>query len=290
MTLAERILQCLSEDGQIAAQLAAYKGKPAVFYRTAPEDGSPGWDSQEHYPRIAFQVDLQVSQERKDAGTVRVSLLCKETGTSPEEIEPLIRACMGALIIQTDQNPPYCISWAKTGDLVKPEGSSAGIIGLEMNFDIFSCPEQETTDPDPVTALNWYIKRKIPQAFVLGVDHLEHVRKAQAQSPVFYSRLESMEKGQVTNTVVWAEGKVAILVLCPQEDERLKWSMELAKALAFEEEITMQDHSPMQVKALQLNNKADYLKEGQILVTGRYGLLRYRNQPHMITGIHMDLG
>lgn len=45
----------------------------------------------------------------------------------------------------------------------------------------------------------------------------------------------------------------------------------------------MLDKSPMRIKRLQVNNKADYLKEGQLFVTVHYGLLRYKPKEHMIT-------
>ena len=47
-------------------------------------------------------------------------------------------------------------------------------------------------------------------------------------------------------------------------------------------EVTMLDYSPMFIRKLQMDNKSDYLKDGQIFVTGRYGLLRYKAKPHQL--------
>lgn len=44
--------------------------------------------------------------------------------------------------------------------------------------------------------------------------------------------------------------------------------------LRIDEEIIMLDQSPMTIEQLTLNNMADYLREGQITVTGKYGCLR----------------
>lgn len=44
----------------------------------------------------------------------------------------------------------------------------------------------------------------------------------------------------------------------------------------------------MRIKRLQVNNKADYLKEGQLFVTVHYGLLRYKPKEHMITSARVS--
>lgn len=51
----------------------------------------------------------------------------------------------------------------------------------------------------------------------------------------------------------------------------------------------MLDKSPMRIKRLQVNNKADYLKEGQLFVTVHYGLLRYKPKEHMITSARVSV-
>lgn len=117
---------------------------------------------------------------------------------------------------------------------------------------------------------------------------MEHFRVAEAQKPVFYCRLDSVEKSRETNTVAWMDGKIVVHVLCPAADIRLKWLMALANSLSLAGEVVMLDKSPMKINRLQVNTKADYLKEGQLLVTVHYGLLRYKNKPHIITEVNTD--
>lgn len=93
-----------------------------------------------------------------------------------------------------------------------------------------------------------------------------------------------------TNTVAWMDGKIAVHVLCPAADLRLKWVMALANGLSLDGEVVMLDKSPMRIKRLQVNNKADYLKEGQLFVTVHYGLLRYKPKEHMITSARVSVG
>ena len=289
MTLEELIHKWFTGYGDIADKLAAFAGKPAIFYQTAPADNQRGWKGQ--YPRIVYAIDMQANQERKSAGTMEVSLLCDEAGVPPEEIEPDVKKCLKDLIINPDEDAPYCFAWSRTDSFEissRESGTDTRIIGMEIRFDILEYTCQETTDPDPVVALNQYIKEAMTDAFVLGIDKMESFKVADAKAPVFYCRLENVEKSRETNTVAWMDGRIAVHVLCSAADLRLKWVMALANSLSLAGEVVMLDKSPMGIKRLQVNNKADYLKEGQLIVTVHYGLLRYKSKPHMIVEVGMD--
>lgn len=291
MTLEELIHKWFICHEGVAGRLASFAGKPAVFYQTAPADNQHGWKNQ--YPRIVYAVDMQANQERKSAGTMEISLLCDEAGIPPEEIEPAIKECLKDLIINPDGCSPYCFAWSRTDGFEIPSresGTDTRIIGMEIRFDILEYTCQETTDPDPIVAMNQYIKKLMPDVFVLGLDHMDSFRIADAKAPVFYCRLETVEKNRETNTVVWMDGRIAIHVLCSAADLRLKWIMALANSLSLAGEVVMLDKSPMRIKRLQVNNKADYLKEGQLVVTVHYGLLKYKNRPHLIVEVGTDFG
>ena len=92
----------------------------------------------------------------------------------------------------------------------------------------------------------------------------------------------SADKSEETNTVVWMDGRIAVHILCPESETRLKMAAAIADRISLDGEIIMLDHSPMFIKRLQVNYKSDYLKDGQIFITGRYGLLRYRARPHTL--------
>jgi hypothetical protein len=289
MTLEELVHKWFTDHERIVGKLASYAGEPAVFYQTAPADNQAAWKSQ--YPRIVYAIDMQANQERKSAGTMEISLLCDEAGALPEEIEPAIKECLKDLIIKPDNGSPYCFAWSRTDGFEissRESGTDTRIIGMEIRFDILEYTSQETTDPDPVVALNKYIKCIIPESFVLWLDHMDSFKVADARIPVFYCQLDAVEKSRETNTVAWMEGRIAVHVLCSSADLRLKWVMALANNLSLDSEVVMLDKSPMRIKRLQVNNKADYLKEGQLIVTVYYGLLRYKNRPHMIVEVGMD--
>ena len=78
------------------------------------------------------------------------------------------------------------------------------------------------------------------------------------------------------------DGRIAVHILCPESTVRLKMAADIANHLSLNGEVIMLDYSPMFVKRLQVNYKSDYLKEGQVFITGHYGLLRYRAKPHIL--------
>ena len=292
MKLEELIYQWFIRDKGLAGSLAVFSGKPAVFYQTAPADNQGGWEAGQ-YPRIVYAVDMQANQERRSAGAMSVIILCDEAGTLPEELEPAVRGCLRDILMTPEGSSPYCFAWSRTDSFEitpKESGADTRIAGMEVRFDILEYPSQEGADPDPVMALNHYIKENLPGAFVLGMDRHGEFLEAGGEMPVFYCRLASAEKESETNMVTWMDGKVAVHVLCRSAGERLKWVMALADSLAAECKVGMLDGSPMHVRGLAVNSAADYLKEGQLTVTGHYGLPRWRAKKPKLEGIKMTGG
>ena len=165
-------------------------------------------------------------------------------------------------------------------------GKAGVVIGCEVRFDILEYPSMETSDPDPVMAVDKYIKELYPGCLVMGYDRMEEITEASADQPVVYCRLISSEKQEETNTVAWMDGRIAVHVLCPENTVRLKMAADIANHLSFDGEVIMLDYSPMFIKRLQVNFKSDYLKEGQVFITGHYGLLRYKAKPHVLVAAH----
>lgn len=291
MIFEELIYNCLSNDLDITKKMASYMEKPAIFYQNAPDDVQLGWKNRQ-YPRLIYNIDMQANQERKSVGTIGISLYCDEVSTEPEPLERLIKDCFKDLMIHPQDSSPYCFAWSRTDAFEiseKARGADTRIIGEDILFDIIEYPSQETTDPDPVVALNRYIEETIVESFVLGLDSMGDFKVAGAKTPVFYCRLESVELDRETNTAVWMNGKISVHVLCSDSSTRLKLVMSLANSLSLDGEVIMLDKSPMTIKRLQVNNQADYLKEGQLYITVHYGLLRQVPQPRKIQRIHIDI-
>lgn len=275
MQLEELIYKRFADSKKFAGLLASFDGRPAVFSTDPPDEKQEGWGGGRRYPAIVYHFDLQANEERNSAGTLSVSLLCLNTEDAvPEELEPMVRECLRDVILKPEDGDPYCFAWART-DAFTVEAGNAMVVGSEMRFDILEYPSQETSDPDPIMAANRHLKGLYPECLVMGYDIMDEVTKATAERPVIYCRLVSMEKSpQETYTVAWMDGRIAVHVLCPDNAVRRKLAADIAGNISMAGEIIMLDHSPMSVKRLQVNYKSDYLKDGQVYLTVRYGLLK----------------
>lgn len=289
MKLEELIQKRFVSTAALAERLTTYNGVPAVFSLEAPGDEQDGWGGETQYPMVTYNYDLQANEERNSAGSLSVSIFCQNTtDVFPEDIAPIVKECLRDVILLPEGGTPYCFTWARTDAFTMSEdaGKAGVVIGCEVRFDILEYPSMETSDPDPVMAVDKYIKELYPECLVMGYDRMEEITEASADQPVVYCRLISSEKQEGTNTVAWMDGRIAVHVLCPENTVRLKMAADIANHLSFDGEVIMLDYSPMFIKRLQVNYKSDYLKEGQVFITGHYGLLRYKAKPHVLVAAH----
>lgn len=290
MILEELIYKRLAGSEKLARHLAVYNSAPAVFTPEPPDASQEGWEGSTQYPRVVFNFDMQANQERHSAGVLEVSLLCQNTADIiPEAIEPLVRDCLRDVVLKPQGGTPYCFAWART-DAFAIEGKKGDVVtGSGIRFDILQYPSQETSDPDPVMALNSYIKKLCPGCIVMGHDRMEEITEASANKPVIYCRLVSAEKSRETNTVAWMDGRIAVHIICPDSSIRMKTAAGISDSLSLDGEVIMLDGSPMRISRLQADYKSDYLEDGQVFVTGHYGILRYRAAGHRLTDAFVNI-
>lgn len=291
MVLEELIYKRLAGSEGLAGHLAVYNGAPAVFTPEPPDASQEGWEGSAQYPRVIFNFDMQANQERHSAGVLEVSLLCQNTADiMPEAIEPLVRDCLRDVVLKPAGGTPYCFAWART-DAFTIDGKKGDVVtGSEIRFDILQYPSQETSDPDPVMALNSYIKKLCPGCTVMGHDRMEEITEASAGMPVIYCRLVSAEKSRETNTVAWMDARMAVHILCPDSSIRMKTAAGISGSLSLDGEVIMLDGSPMRISRLQTDYKSDYLEDGQVFVTGHYGILRYHAAGHRLKDAFVNIG
>ena len=160
------------------------------------------------------------------------------------------------------------IQWERTG-----EGHTDTLFeGAAMLFDVYAFPQQATTDPDPVLAMNHYVRTRFEDAVVIGDSAIPGVLEPTAEHPVFYFREETSETYRETNTVVWLNAVLACHVFAAGQEGA--WIQTLCNYLRLEGEVTMLDHSPMFMRDVRTNNTAAALSAGQVRLHVRYGLLR----------------
>ena len=128
---------------------------------------------------------------------------------------------------------------------------------------------------------NRFIKEMYPDSIVVGYDKMNDITEASKEVPVIYCRLLTSDLAEQTNTVAWMDGRLAVHILCPDGVVRRKMAMAIAQKLSLAGEVILLDKS-------QIDNKSDYLKDGQVFITGRYGLLRYKAKPYSLNNTSIN--
>ena len=289
MELNELIREMLISDDDLKKDLTKFYDEPAVFYQTAPGDTQKGWKKGSQYPRIVFYIDMLADAERKRAGTATVEIFCDDAvDVTPEEIESCVKKCFMDQLFIPDKCSAYALAWARTDPFAAKNDNEREprVYGSEIRFDIIEYMNQETTDPDPVMAMNRYIAETVDEAIVLWWDKISKTSiRPSAEHPVFYCRMNTINNaGEDTYTVAWMDASIAIHVLCPDSVMRKKWTAQILNKLSMDGEVEMLDYSPMTVTQIQLNSNLDYLKTGQLTVSVHYGLLKALEQGKTMRG------
>ena len=154
MNLEELIYKRLSEAKNLTKYLTRYAGQPAIFTPEAPGDRESGWGRATQYPRAVFNFDMQADGERKSAGSLSVTLICRNDSEAvPELIEPAVKKALKDVLLKDDNGTLYAFAWARTEGFSMTEEKNELLIGSDVRFDIMEYPLQETTDPDPIMAM-----------------------------------------------------------------------------------------------------------------------------------------
>lgn len=285
MDLNQLFVNWLLSYEELTEKLARYADVPAIFNTEFPADSEDEWGGKTQYPRIAYRFDMQVNQERSAIGTLHVTVYTERTPHVIECIENLVRGRLKDVLMKPLNQSPFCVSWVRTEPYLL-DGSN--VICKDIVFDILEYPNQITTDPDPVVAMNLFIKEMYPDAVVLGADRITDYTDPSIK-PVFYCRLENIQStdGHCMNTISWFNCRLAVHLLCQDAETRLKMIAAVHQKLAIDTEVIMLDQSPLEIQTLNMNNKADYLREGQLIVTGKYGCLRGGEMNHNLSGVGM---
>ena len=282
MDLNELVHYRLVSDERLTSLLCKYAGAPAIFCGEFPNDQQAGWDNKVQYPRISYRINMQVDAARGSSGLLHIGIYCEKNPIVLGEIEDLVKECLKDVLMQPTGEAPLCVAW-KRSDPFELEGTA--ILITDMVFDIIEYPDQITTDPDPVEALNIYLKKLLPDAFVLGIDEVQDTRIATNESPVIYVRMVSYENDHISMALTWINCVMEIHLIAPSPDRRIKHTRTVATALNLDGEIALTDGAPLRFTGIQARNARDYLVAGQITVSAQYILSRIKEDAPMIDNI-----
>ncbi len=276
------LVEQIRGDDQIKGMLAVYNKKPAFFYQKAPLDTAKGWNGKEQYPRADYNVDMRYDPERKTAGTLTINVWCStQSAAMPEDIEARLLTLINGTFYTEHGGDTVCAVWDRSDafnfELYRKEtGSTPEIFGITLTFDLLTFPRQMTTDPDPIEGLIRWTRRNFDALTIISSDEPPPVWKPTDTKPAVYWRFIGSADDRQSFSVTWYNGTFAAHIIAETVMERNRWIKALAERMQIDGEILLADGSPMFLKRLEIRHDADPLRDGQILITGQYGVLAGR--------------
>jgi hypothetical protein len=275
-------------DPDIAGMLATYKGKPAFFYQKSPQDDDRGWEKPT-YPRVDYNLDIRYDPERKAGGIMAVHVWCTtESAAMPEDIEKRLVELISGTFYTNRERATVCAVWSRSDAFQYEMPANVGgntapeVLGVTITFDLLQFPEQLTTDPDPIQGLNNWTAAYFPDMEVINHTNIPPVFKPTDERPAIYWRFEgTATNDRQTYAVNWYTGQFAAHVIAENPTERNRWTKAIIEQIQLEGEIVLVDRSPMFAKQIAIRHSADPLREGQILLTGNYGVLAQRRKEYL---------
>lgn len=254
--------------------LTKYMDKPAIFNTKAPDDMDEGWNDESQYPRCIFELNMQADAERKISGRLFVDVMCENENTSvqPETLAEAVKQAVDGCFFS---KPELTISaqWNRSDNFGEKDKKLSGIT---LIFDIMAYPIQETESPDPVKAVNLWLKTLYQKAYVIGRDTLPETWKPTDESPAIYCRISNLGEStrmKSTAAVTWIGADMRVNVMAPSEQVRSTIIKNSVQILINATRLILDDNSPMLIDNVTGNPAANPLREGQIQIKATYGVL-----------------
>lgn len=163
------------------------------------------------------------------------------------------------------------------------------IVGASVRFDILEYSRQETANPDPVQALSRWLKepgKRKPGYRKRSI--FEKFFEPSGESPAFYVRVQSYKTNRATYALTWVDCNLAIHIIVPEPENRSLWARYIADRLNMAGEVIMLDDSPMLIFEVSVENNADYLTRGQVMVKAQYSIPRIGEVEHPLSKIKVS--
>lgn len=268
------------ENPQIATLMTSFDDKPAIFYQDVPDDTQGKHWGESQYPRMTFVLDKFSHAAREKAGSLAVDITCSETGAAPEDIEPYVREALAGVLFTPDNGATCSVTWKETQLFNERVGEQeALILGMTVAFDVYDFPSMETSDPDPIMAMNRYALEWDDALMVVGASELPGIFVPTREHPAVYFSRVSTVTDYATCAVVWLDGEITAHLFAPSLKDRNEWLEQFAQGLALAGEVTMLDGSPMFISRVHGDIAQDE-NAGQLKIGVRYGLLRKPKYAH----------
>jgi len=271
------------ENQELSGMLAAVDGNPAFFYKKMPTAAGPGT----LYPYVIYDVKMRESSIQNVRGTLLLSVYFgndsnfdEAAATALKQLElTLINVISGTFYTANAQAPSVCAIWNHS-KAIKPningEGNSetTQAWGVKLSFDLMSLPMQTTTDPDPIRTMREWSASTFNSAKVIPCNSMPCIWQP-TTAPAIYWRLSSLTvSDDQSHNTAWLDCQITGHVIMPSATDRITWLKTIAEELSIVGEIPITAETTLSIKKMEVNPEANQLFEGQITITGSYGLTR----------------
>ena len=257
----------------ISQILAKYENAPAVFYQMIPSDNDALWENEIRYPRICYTIDWVLDLERKTDGQMTVAIYgLNEQSVSPAEITAKLLNGLRDLLF-TDESGTFSLL-ANGKDCFAASDKEPLVIGATLSFDIIAFKKQSEIAPSPVWGINQFLKQVQSNCKIIGLDIIPEIYKITCQEPVIYAELTETVNKRTSFAMAWQGATIQIHVLSPVDFKSHSLVQMLLVELSLERQFTMQNGSPFLIMSINHNNNVNPICDGQIVITGEYGILR----------------
>ena len=265
----------LVTDEQLNGLLATYCSQAAVFYQSAPPSQDKGWTGAQ-YPRMDYIIDVAGDPARNVSMILVMNVWCDiETGVEPEPIEKRVHELLHTVLATPAGCSPYCFAWTRTDafESSNVDQRQAQTYGVTIRFDILAFPILEISEPDPMGALAKWTKAAVPSATVIGVDEMDEWTVPSADKPVLYWRMTARQNSNHFHMGMWFDIVLAGHVIAQDAAARGAIVDELGVRMPMAKFALMGNKSPLHFSSVRASPGADYLRVGQIALSGRYVVL-----------------
>ena len=259
----------LVTDAELCANLAHLREEPAIFYQKAPSDA----DSPESlYPYIVLTVDRFSDPQKGVAGLLSAEIVCTETTNPPEELEKFVRARLEGVFLRPEQGEIFSLKWQRTDVFSEPSSERTPlIIGVTMTFELYEWPLAETSEPDPIHALNEWASRF--EVAVIGVTEFSEFFEPTHDQPAIYFDTQRVRLAQEKSTTTWLDATINLHVFAPDVRSRRQWLAILNQNLIMERIIDTADGARLMLQDAEYLWSANEV-QGQIQYKFRYAINR----------------
>ncbi|NSW90215.1 MAG: hypothetical protein HPY74_05970 [Firmicutes bacterium] len=247
----------------------------------AYEPHAAGKDTEKPY-LVIFQGTENLS-DTWVGGNTTIEIFPCVSRTTFQKVDELAKKVISALdrqlIVTAGGEAFTCIYTGPSGEDDVDEDWD--IITRRLKFAVLTFPSQMTIEPDPVAAVHNWTNNVFPE---LQLD--PSTWALTDTTPAVYWRLADIRVLERWAAVIWMEAVIMGHILAPSSASRFLWVKKITERIALDARTYLTDGSPLFFQTVSADSQADHLKNGQIKLTVKYGILVSKPAAELIENIY----